>query len=259
MSGTAGTPDLKDITLTGLVQISDLKTAVIGFDGAGAGRLQAVSGIPFNPEVTHVAGAHPPDLRGADTLGCVICRPGIHEYFVGDTTAVTGIIGLTLKKVIEKSFKQVIIVAIGFIITAILIAAGEFVYRRISGRTNRITLWRSALVGFFQGIAAFPGISRSGATISAGFFTGLDRETAVRYSFLVSILAIPGAFVMELKNITTIEGFLIPAAGFAAAFVSGFVALKALLRIVKTKYYILFAAYTYILGLILLCLELNGH
>jgi len=97
-----------------------------------------------------------------------------------------------------------------------------------------------------------PGISRSGATIAAGLFAGLDQETAARYSFLLSMPAIIGAEILSLR-----ESFAAGAGidsvtlwGTLAAFVAGLFALKVLLKIVRQGRIYMFAPYCWAAGLI---------
>lgn len=101
--------------------------------------------------------------------------------------------------------------------------------------------WRSLIIGAAQGIAAMPGISRSGSTIFAGVMTGVSRENAARFSFLLSIPAILGAFVLKLPEIGSFMDIaLAPAiAGMIAAFISGVLAIKWLIALlVKARLYV---------------------
>jgi len=93
--------------------------------------------------------------------------------------------------------------------------------------------WKAVVVGVAQAVAIVPGISRSGSTIVAGLVVGLRREDAVRFSFLLSLPAILGASVLELRHIPAGEAGLRPAvaaAGFAAATVTGYLAILFVLR-----------------------------
>ncbi len=107
-------------------------------------------------------------------------------------------------------------------------------------------------VGCAQGIAVFPGISRSGATIAAGLFLGLDRLTAARFSFLLSIPAIIGAEILSACDFFTGDAQLDGAtvAGTLTAFVVGYAALKFLIGIVRRGGLYLFAPYCAALGII---------
>ena len=96
--------------------------------------------------------------------------------------------------------------------------------------------WRSALViGLVQGLAITPGISRSGSTIAAAMFLGIEREAAAKYSFLLSIPAILGAFVLKAGGLDLGAGNLVPLlTGFLTAAITGYLALRLLLRFVRS-------------------------
>ncbi|MBF0259201.1 MAG: undecaprenyl-diphosphate phosphatase [Desulfamplus sp.] len=110
---------------------------------------------------------------------------------------------------------------------------------------------QALLIGLCQGVAVLPGISRSGSTIVAGLFAGVERETAAKFSFLLSIPAILGAELLGIKDLmgsgvspditTTLWGAII-------AFITGYAALKVLMRIVRKGKLHLFAPYCWILG-----------
>ncbi len=179
---------------------------------------------------------------------------------IAASTIITGIIGLLLKKVIENSISSGIIVGTGFIITTVLLITGEIIFKRTQSPSEEISVKKGLLIGFLQGIAAIPGISRSGSTIAAGLFAGLTKEKAVAYSFLISIPAVTGAFLLEAADIMNLKGIIAPIAGFISAFISGYAALLLLFRIVKSRYYAVFGVYTFILGITVLIYGLkHGH
>jgi undecaprenyl-diphosphatase len=105
---------------------------------------------------------------------------------------------------------------------------------------------QGVLVGLAQGFGVFPGISRSGITISAGLVSGLKREVAGEFAFLLVIPAIAGALVLKLKDIGELAGTVSPLpllAGSLAAFVSGVLALMLLMPIVRKGKLAWFAVY----------------
>jgi undecaprenyl-diphosphatase len=124
--------------------------------------------------------------------------------------------------------------------------------KREGRNAAQFTILDALLIGLIQGVAILPGISRSGATIAMGLFRGIDRVTAVRYSFLLSVPAIIGAMALELGD--AIVSGLPPAGGallgaFVAAAV-GYAALRFLLHIVKKGNLHAFAFYCWPLGVI---------
>lgn len=118
------------------------------------------------------------------------------------------------------------------------------------------TTWKQALlIGIAQAIAIIPGTSRSGITMTAGLFSGLDRKTAARFSFLLGIPAIAGAGVLVLKDAMEF-GFSTSAPmlliGFFSALVAGIFAIQWLLNVIERVSYKWFALYRIVLGVLLL-------
>ncbi len=163
----------------------------------------------------------------------------------------TALIGLIIQKYSKVFFSSVPLV--GFM----LIVTGSFLYltKRFKDNdtgTKKIKCKQALFIGLCQGIAVIPGISRSGSTITAGLFAGVDREMAAKFSFLLSIPAILGAELLSLKDCIG-TGFSLDKATFygtLAAFIVGLAALKILLRIVKTGKLYYFAPYCFVLGII---------
>ncbi|MCL2176846.1 MAG: undecaprenyl-diphosphate phosphatase [Firmicutes bacterium] len=129
---------------------------------------------------------------------------------------------------------------------------------RDTGNTNdtkQISVKSAIVVGIAQGIAVLPGISRSGATISAGLIMGESREEMARFSFLLSIPIILVSFVYEILGAggVLVAEFLLPAlVGITAAFVSGMFAIKVMLRLVKKANFSIFAVYLIFVAVLLL-------
>ena len=171
------------------------------------------------------------------------------------TTAITGIMGIVSSKIIPEL--PVKFVFIGFLITsAFLILSAVFSKSQVQKEYSGITIRQSVIVGIFQGIGTLPGISRSGSTISSALFSGVNRELAGEYSFIVSIPAILGAFVLEVKDLDKMNsaiGILPLLLGCLASFAVGYFALAVLMKIIKKGKLEWFAAYLIpaaILGLI---------
>lgn len=170
-------------------------------------------------------------------------------------TIPTGLIGVGFKDTLESLFDSPSNACIMLLVTAGLLLATRL--RRGERREAEMT-WRDALViGLVQGFAIVPGISRSGSTIAAALLLGLDRELAARFSFLLSVPAILGALVLQLGDVSTAAGagVVTLSIGFAAALVTGFLALAILLPMVRRGQLHWFAFYLVpvaVLGLIIL-------
>lgn len=169
------------------------------------------------------------------------------------TTIPTGIIGLLLKPVIEKASQSLLVPGICLVITAIILLVSD------TGRVGKKKIKRAkysdaVLIGAAQGVATLPGISRSGTTIAACLLLGFDRAFAVQYSFLASIPAILGANLLELKDLdlVTVSSSMIGIyiAGMIVAGVVGYICIKAMILIVKSKKFSYFAYYCAIVGVL---------
>lgn len=131
-------------------------------------------------------------------------------------------------------------------------------YAAVKSKTAGETTVPAALtIGIFQGIALVPGISRSGSTISAALFTGMKREDAVEYSFILGIPVILASAVVELGDASSAEisANLLPLLiGFAAAAVSGYFAIRLIKMLVVNDKFRIFAWYTLVLGITVIAL-----
>ena len=160
----------------------------------------------------------------------------------------TAAIAVMLKKYLPRLFEGSLL-PFGFLLTSALLLLPCLFKGRAKG--ERLSLPRSIGVGCMQGIAALPGVSRSGATIVAAELMGVDPERAARFSFLLSIPAILGGFLIEgvecgfrAEGVET--GEVVVAS--VVAFIGGLIAAKGMLRIVK-KGLAPFAIYTFLLGI----------
>ena len=191
------------------------------------------------------------------------------------------IFALVLKKHIEAAFESGRFLGFAFLATAALLASAELLSRRArrasdaagnaddaGGKTANTMNWLDALViGFLQAVAVIPGVSRSGATLSGALFRRLDRDFAARFSFILSIPAILGALVLELAKFAKGGGaaagggigMAAIVAGTASAAVTGFFAVRLMLKIVREKSLWGFAIYTGVLGLLVLVDQFVTH
>ena len=158
------------------------------------------------------------------------------------------IIGLFFKETIESFFTgNLLLVGSMLLITALLLA---FSYIK-KNKTQNISYFKALIIGIAQAFAVLPGISRSGATIATGLMLGVKRAETARFSFLMVLLPIIGANVMEALDSNFSAGNTDPVAviiGFIAAFIAGLLACSWMVGIVKRGGLIYFAMYCLIVG-----------
>lgn len=144
-------------------------------------------------------------------------------------TIPAGLFGLAAKDLVEAAFDSVTMTAVFLFVTAGLLLLVEWAGKR--KRTIEQTNWKDALVvGCFQMMAVFPGISRSGATIAGGMSRDLDRPAAARFAFLIAIPIMVAAGLLETIELLQMPdwGAFLPvvAVGFVAAAVVGYLAIR---------------------------------
>lgn len=168
-------------------------------------------------------------------------------------TIPAGLFGLLAKDAIESAFASPLATALFLLVTAALLTAAERLGRRT--RALESLTWRDALwVGVFQAVSVFPGVSRSGATISGGMFRDVERPAAARFSFLLSIPIMLAAGLLatldliEIPNFTSLLPTFIP--GFLVAAVTGYLAIRWLLRYLSHRPLYVFAIYCVLLSLL---------
>lgn len=178
-----------------------------------------------------------------------------------------GVVGLLWEEQIAHLFTSVPLVGINLLITGTMLWYASRVgeerrkVRREAKQQGKQAvkepnLRQAITVGIAQVAALAPGISRSGTTISAGLFAGLSRDMATRFSFLLSLPAIAGAAVLQIPELVGgIVKFSIAVTGFVSAAVSGYLAIKLLLRLVRSGQLYIFAYYTWGLGILVLLLS----
>jgi undecaprenyl-diphosphatase len=186
---------------------------------------------------------------------------------------------LVFKDAIEAAFESGAFLGPAFLATAVFLALAEILSKRAARRRQKgeMTWLDSLVIGVFQAIAIVPGLSRSGSTLSASLARGLDRDFAARFSFLLSIPAILGALVLQIRElagsarvavagISHMEalgasvvvpesggiGALSLIAGTISAAVVGFFAITVMLKLVRERSLWVFSAYTGLLGILVL-------
>src|SRR3989344_5766171 len=142
-------------------------------------------------------------------------------------TIPAAVIGLLFRKIFESAFLSMEVVAVGFAITGIILFIGSLDVNNSKNRKN-FGYGKAFLVGCAQVIALFPGISRSGITISSGLLAGLKEKDALRFSFLMSIPAILGANIVELGSGSIPSSMFLPT---LVAFIVGLLTIHLLFRL----------------------------
>lgn len=175
------------------------------------------------------------------------------------TTLVTGVIGIAMEKLLPSL--SIKFVCAGFIVTAFLLILSALVAKRqkAEGSEKKAPSKIQALIiGLAQGFGTLPGISRSGSTIAGALSCGVNRQVAGEYSFIASIPAILGAFILEAKDLGEVSssiGIVPVVVGCITAFAVGYLSLALLMKIIKKGKLEWFACYLIpagILGLLFL-------
>jgi undecaprenyl-diphosphatase len=176
-------------------------------------------------------------------------------------TIPTGIIGLLYDLFLADNYQTLLIIGVTFLLGAAIVLCSKY------GKENqtKITYKKALVMGAAQGAAIFPGLSRSGSTISSGLLQGVKREMVFKFSFLLSIPAIIGDFGVELylqEGSLVSEGIGVSPlnllAGLVCALLAGYLAIELVKKLVLTKSFHYFAGYTFALGVILIILVLLG-
>lgn len=167
------------------------------------------------------------------------------------------IAGILLESSAESTFRSVRLVAINLIIAGLIMFAAEWfaAKRKQQTKLKKVSLLQAIGIGLAQALAIVPGVSRSGSTITMGLFVGMDRVAATRFAFLLGIPIITGAFIKTMlgdgmAQFQTQQGVYL--VGGVAAFLSGLVAIKFLLKYLSGHSLALFAWYRLALGALVL-------
>lgn len=173
-----------------------------------------------------------------------------------------GVVGLAFKDFIEgPGTKNLWIIAVMLIVIAILLAIAEAVGTKRK-ELDRLGLVDCLAVGFAQVLALMPGASRSGSTLMGGMFAGQTRETAARFSFLLSIPAITASGLLELKQAMQIlpaESIVPLAVSTLVSAIVGYASIWFLLAYLRRNSTAIFIVYRLLLGSIILVLLFNGY
>ncbi len=164
------------------------------------------------------------------------------------------IIGMFFKDEVESFFGNgLLLVGSCLLVTAFLLALSEWLQRRRQTAGHEVTYRDALLIGIAQACAVLPGLSRSGTTIATGLLCGVKKESVAQFSFLMVLIPILGEAFLDLLEMLqgeiTPELALLPAlVGFVAAFVTGCLACRFMIEIVRRQRLIWFAVYCAIVG-----------
>lgn len=174
-------------------------------------------------------------------------------------TLPTVIIGFLFEDLLESLFLNVLAVSMALLVTGSLLYSTRLIPERIrSSKKAGSTI--ALIIGTVQGLAIIPGISRSGSTISVGMWSGMNRRKAGDFSFLLSIPAITGALILQLKDISDVPSVDIAPllAGFFVSLGVGWFALTLLLKFIRQGRFHIFSWYCWCLGIVSLILYIAG-
>jgi undecaprenyl-diphosphatase len=179
-------------------------------------------------------------------------------WYIALGTIPIGIFGVAFSSQIESGARSLYLVGSMLIAFSFVMIAAERVGSR-DRKLDSLAPRDGAIIGLFQALALVPGVSRSGATISAGLFRNLDRTAAARYSFLLSVPAVVISGLYELRKIGDGGiGFGETAIATLVAFATGYAAIAWLLRFVATHRITAFVPYRVVLGVAVIVLAATG-
>lgn len=170
-------------------------------------------------------------------------------------TIPAGLFGMLLQSKVREAMGSAVATAIFLFVTAILLTVTEL-WSRKTRDLSKLSALDAGIIGLFQAVSIFPGISRSGATISGGMWRGLKRESAARFSFLMSIPVMLAAGLLEVIELFEIPGLttMIPQllVGFVVAGIIGYLSIRWFLGYLRQKTLLPFAVYCAVLGVLVI-------
>lgn len=173
------------------------------------------------------------------------------------STIPTGVIGLAFHDSVETGL-TVWGVGVRYLLLTSFLLMSNLRFRH-KWDPERITVWEAVAIGILQGLAVFPGLSRSGSTITLALVLGIAPARGVKYSFLISLPAILGAAAVNVhKGISILPGFFPSTAGFLLSLLTGYICLFVVERLVTRGRFIRFAPYTFLLAVLCFFLQWKG-
>jgi undecaprenyl-diphosphatase len=258
-----GLTEFLPISSTGHLRIVP---AFLGWEDPGAaftavtqlGTMAAVL-LYFREDLTRIAIAWWRSVWDRRLRGGLDARLG---WYIVLGTIPIGIFGVLFKDQIETGARDLYLIGVALIVLGLVLLVAEKVGTR-ERSIEQIRTKDGFAIGLAQALALVPGVSRSGATITAGLFMGLDRPAAARFSFLLSVPAVVLSGLLELGTILSEDdedgtGLLALVVATLMAFVSGYAAIAWLLRFLSTHSTVIFVVYRVALGAVVLALTAAG-
>jgi undecaprenyl-diphosphatase len=181
-------------------------------------------------------------------------------WFIAIGTFPIVIIGLAFKHYIETSARSLYVISFSLIFFALILWIAEKIAKQNKDMT-KISWFESQFVGIAQAFALVPGASRSGVTITAGLFSGMTRETAARFSFLLSIPAVFASSILEIwevRHILVDTGIINLFISIVVSGITGYLSIEFLLRYLRKHSTYIFIYYRIALGIVILVLLLTN-
>ncbi|MFI5295475.1 MAG: undecaprenyl-diphosphatase UppP [Thermodesulfovibrionales bacterium] len=171
-----------------------------------------------------------------------------------------GVAGLLLEHIVESRFRIPSVISVSLIVIGIFMLVSEKAYKQ--RKIDDLGILDAVVIGISQAVALVPGVSRSGITISTGLLRGIERESAAKFSFLLSTPVIAGAVLLHLKKMMTAgeaHDLRLFAIGFISSAITGLAAIKFLMNYLKKRPINIFAYYRFgLAAVILLGIWLKG-
>lgn len=165
-------------------------------------------------------------------------------------TIPAGVVAILFDEKIEQAFSDVRFVGLALLVTAFFLFVGSLA-EKSGKKRERVTFLDAVLIGISQAIAILPGVSRSGLTISTALFRGISKKQAVKFSFLMAVFAIGGAYFLKARNCNFAGLGISPLniiIGMLTAFIVGVLAIKLVFKAVLADKWHFFAIYCALLG-----------
>ena len=257
-----GLTEFLPISSTGHLRIVP---ALLGWPDPGAaftaitqlGTMAAVL-IYFRNDLWRIASAWLAGLRDKEKRGELDSRMG--WYLIAGTIPIA-IFGFLFRHEIETSARSLHLIGFTLIVLGLILFAADRLGRKVR-EIESVKLPDGVVMGFAQALALVPGVSRSGATITAGLFLGFTRADAARFSFLLSVPAVVLSGLFELRSYLgdggTVDAVVPLVVATVVAFISGYAAIAFLLRWLAEHTLTIFVVYRIILGVVVLVLAGNG-